>query len=176
MIRTLSIYTRNGDNGCTDTIDRKNISKSDLVIRLMGMIDELSSHLGLAKALLCGNIPSDDIEKIQGVLSLLMGELAGAKLFIGREDIILLEKMCDKYCPVFPDKFILPGKNVVSAQLDISRTVARRAEIEAVCCEIKNKNILAYLNRVSDAIYAMARYCESKESGILCSQSNAEAK
>ena len=162
----MSIYTKNGDAGLTDTIDRKNISKSDLLIELIGTIDELSSHLGLAKALLCGNMPAADIEKIQRKLSLLMGELAGGKALIATEDIQFLEKICDRYCPEFPRKFILPGENAVSAQLDISRTVARRAERIAVRSEINNKNILAYLNRLSDAIYAMARYSEKKESEI----------
>jgi cob(I)alamin adenosyltransferase len=68
-----------------------------------------------------------------------------------------------------PDEFILPGETAGSAGLDLARTIVRRAEREAVALDrqdlVPDPEILRYLNRVSDLLYALARY-EEAERGI----------
>ena len=57
---------------------------------------------------------------------------------------------------------MLPGQNRISALLDVSRTVVRRAERRAITCDIKDSLAVAYLNRLSDLLWAMARWQEGE--------------
>ena len=61
-----------------------------------------------------------------------------------------------------PKEFVLPGQNRISALLDVSRTVVRRAERRAIACELDNSLAVAYLNRLSDLLWAMARWQEGE--------------
>ena len=59
-------------------------------------------------------------------------------------------------------EFVLPGQNRISALLDVSRTVVRRAERRAITCDIEDSLAVAYLNRLSDLLWAMARWQEGE--------------
>lgn len=156
------IYTGCGDGGYTDTICQR-LLKDDILIELLGTLDEATSLLGLAKAQMENESMKEDIETLQKKLMFLMGEVAGTKRKIEDEDITCCEKLCDKYGTSEIKEFVLPGGNIISARLDVARTVIRRAERVAVRLfrekEI-NKKIIVYLNRLSDLVYLMARSCE----------------
>lgn len=158
------LYTGFGDSGYTQILNNKHISKSDCVIELLGTIDEFTSVLGLAKAYSADKALIDDIELIQKKLISIMGEISGGKPSVTDECIKYIEAMCDKYSDGGITEFALPGKNIVSAQLDVARCVIRRAERTAVKASqtgrIK-KILLVYINRLSDTVYAMARYAET---------------
>ena len=161
------LYTGYGDSGYTRILNNKHISKSDSVIDLLGTIDEFTSVLGLAKAYSSDKMLISDIELIQKKLISVMGEISGGKQSVTDECITYIEKMCDKYFGEGITEFALPGKNSVSAQLDVARCIIRRAERIAVKVSQTGrmkKTLLVYINRLSDAIYAMARYAE-KENG-----------
>lgn len=157
------LYTGAGDGGYTGILNNRHISKSDYLIELLGTIDEFTSALGTAKAYSSDKTLIDDIELIQKKLVSIMGEIAGGNVSVADECITYAEKMCDKYFGDGFSEFVLPGKNIVSAQLDVARCVVRRAERIAVKVSqtgrIK-KTLLVYLNRLSDVVYAMARYAE----------------
>ncbi len=164
------LYTGYGDSGHTQTLNNKHISKSDSVIELLGTIDEFTSFLGAAKAYSADRELISDIELIQKKLISVMGEISGGKRSVTEECITYAEQMCDKYFDENITEFALPGKNIVSAQLDIARCVIRRAERVAVKVSQTgriSKLLLIYINRLSDAVYAMARYAEKESAPAL---------
>ena len=151
-----SIYTKSGDDGFCDIVGKR-LPKSDLVIELLGDLDELNSFLGLAKAHQTDEELKNEIEKIQMCLIPIMGEIAG-----GAEAVIsvdCLEALCDKYFCEELVRFSVPGKTKASAYLDVARTVARRAERKATVV-LKKSATVPWLNRLSDVLFAMARYTE----------------
>lgn len=160
-----NLYSGFGDNGYTQTCNNRHIQKTDLIIELLGTLDEFTSVLGVAKTYACDKSLFSDIELVQKKLVSVMGEVAGAEQSVTADCISTVEKMCDKYCPESVSEFCLPGTNPLSAQLDVARTVMRRAERIAVKTyqlgRVSN-SLLVYFNRLSDLIFAMARYSEKK--------------
>lgn len=160
------LYTGFGDKGYTQTANSRHISKSDTIIELLGTVDEFTSQLGAAKAYTSDNALAADIEQIQKKLISVMGEIAGGAQSVTEECAARLEQMCDKYSGGALGEFTLPGKNIVSAQLDIARTVVRRAERIAVKAaqtgRVKN-TLLVYINRLSDVMYAMSQYAAKEQ-------------
>jgi len=164
----MSIYTKKGDNGVTSLMNTSNVLKSDDRIQLLGNIDELTSNLGLIKA----SYPRVDIRKnIEQVQKNLMTIMAGIADQYNRDyklnenEIVELEKEIDRLGALFPELkgFVLPGGNKLSAQIDVARTVARRAErwMSLVAKKHTVDSIARrYLNRLSDYLYMVARYTD----------------
>lgn len=149
------IYTKKGDKGFTKTF-HGSISKSDQLAITLGTIDELNSWIGV-----CGQ--DKELHRIQTNLMTINSILAGSKKYKFRGlEIKRLEILIDKLQAELPElkNFIYPV-----GFLQIARAVCRRAEREVVALEIKNKNILKYINRLSDALFVMARY-QNQQSGI----------
>ncbi len=160
------LYTGFGDKGYTQTINNKHISKSDPVIELLGTIDEFTSVLGVAKAHSHDKDLIFDIELVQKKLVSIMGEISGGAKSVTQDCIKAVESLCNKYYDDSVKEFILPGKNLVSAQLDVARAVIRRGErvgVKAMQIGRINNLLVTYINRLSDLIYAMARYAEKEE-------------
>ncbi len=156
------LYTGNGDNGYTQTLQNRHISKSDVLIDLIGTLDEFSSCLGVAKVHTADKKLIDDIELLQKKLISIMGELAGGGISVTDECIKTVEKMTDSYGGAF-EGFSIPGKNCAAAFLDLARCIVRRAERLAakVLKQGRMRGItFVYLNRASDLVYAMSRYAE----------------
>ena len=175
------IYTKKGDDGTTSLWYGGRVPKTDLRTEAYGVIDEAGSALGLARAL-CG---PDDAEIAAEVLALQNGLfVAGAELATAREAAERLEdgvsrvtaEMVDALDAVIdrfmdrvelPPKFVIPGGTQLSAALDVARAVIRRAERRVV--ELKesdglaSEDVLRYLNRASDAAYAIARFADVAE-------------
>ena len=189
----MNIYTKGGDKGITNLIHTKNVSKSDDRIQLVGSIDELTSHLGLVKTLLrkqkggaagAGGRTADGFavqakrtlelfEEIQQTLITVMAGIAdpyNKDYKIGDGKTETLEAEIDRLEALFerPKRFILPGQNRLSAEIDIARTVARRAERALASVSVKfgsDNGTKKYMNRLADYLYVLARYEDAKESG-----------
>jgi cob(I)alamin adenosyltransferase len=154
----MTISTRNGDAGETSLGDGSRVQKDDLVISLIGAIDECQAHVGAARAISYSRAISDKILYIERELGLLMGHIAryegcecpSIELIDGV--IAEAESKMEKF------DFLLPGESQLSADLHIARTVARRAERLAVILfrngQIGN-DVMRYLNRLSDYFYAL---------------------
>lgn len=164
----MKFYTGSGDQGYTNTIDREKLQKSDLKIHLLGTMDEFTSLLGLAKSLIDDQLIRKDIVDIQYKLIGLNAEIAGGRTFATSEIVRETEMLIDSYQQQVGsfEGFTIPGDFPSAAALDVARAVVRRAERIAV--ELKqeqglNEYILVYLNRLSDLIYAIARFMDYKE-------------
>ena len=165
----MNIYTKNGDKGTTDLIRTKNVSKSDDRIQLVGTIDELTSHLGVVKTMLTDENAIRTLESIQGTLITVMAGVAdpfNREYKISDEKTESLEAEIDRMEALFerPKKFILPGGNPLSAQIDVARTVARRAERALALVSVKfgaDTGTKKYMNRLADYLYVLARYMDA---------------
>jgi len=169
--RLSKIVTRTGDAGTTGLGDGSRVTKDSLRIETMGQVDELNSMIGL---LLTEEMP-DDIRqamlRVQHDLFDLGGELCMPGMnVIGEAHIGRLEDLVEQFnADLSPLKeFILPGGTRAAAVAHLARTVCRRAERDVTTLAQEEKvgaNALAYLNRLSDALFVMARY-ENHARGI----------
>ena len=162
----MNIYTRAGDTGRASTLTRRNIPKDSPVFAVLGTLDELSSAVGVAKT----QAPqlTEVLEQIQRDLIGVCGELAGGEKFAKPDRVVCLEKAIDAAAAQTPEfsGFVLPGGTPGGAALDLARTVARRAERCAVTASQTGgitRDMLAWLNRLSDLLYVLARLCDRGE-------------
>ena len=170
----MKIYTKTGDKGTTALFGGSRVEKDSLKVEAYGTVDELISFMGVAFAEANDKDEKEAIESIQKKLFVLGAELASdekglsyLKEVITDEDIEKLESLIDKYMEkAGPFKgFVTPGKDKVSAALHVARTVARRAERRIATLskeEPIREELRMYINRLSDCLYAMARYEEEK--------------
>ena len=166
----MNIYTKNGDKGTTDLVRTKNVSKSDDRIGLVGTIDELTSHIGVVKTMLTDGETVRMLEKIQETLITVMADPYNREYHINDDKTQLLEEEIDRMEGLFdrPKKFILPGGTRLSAETDVARTVARRAERALASVGVKfgaDTGAKKYMNRLADYLYVLARYEDAKNSG-----------
>ncbi len=176
------LYTRKGDAGTTKDFksgpgERK--SKSSCQTESLGASDELNSFLGLAKIKAAsvawsveGKAPADIVWWIQDSLFSVQAELAGADKRVGQEKVTLMETWIDAMEKEMPPikTFFISGGTELAALFDVSRTLARKLERRVVggteTGEIKvGPATLAFLNRLSSLLYALARLSNHK-SGI----------
>ncbi|MEX2215237.1 MAG: cob(I)yrinic acid a,c-diamide adenosyltransferase [Phycisphaeraceae bacterium] len=169
----MKLYTRIGDDGTTRLFGNQIIEKDAPRVEAYGCVDELNSALGLAAA-------ASTFEPVTTVLTRLQNRLfdVGADLATPRKtdeadspasidrinsnDATELEQMIDAICePLAPMRnFILPGGSELAARLHLARTICRRAERACVTLsrtEPGLKDVVIFLNRVSDLLFALAR-------------------
>lgn len=165
----MSIYTRSGDGGETDIIGGKRILKSDKRICAMGAVSQVYSNIEAAIVFLKNDVPiiNEDLEKIFKTLLNCCYDLAldcNDNYKIKSEDIKFLEKRIDEYEKELStlNGFVRIGLCEASAFLNIAMTMTRWAERETVSLYNDNKNInknlMKYLNRLSDYLFCAARY------------------
>lgn len=168
-MKKYKVYTKGGDKGKTSLIGGKRVSKSHPRVEAYGTIDELNSYLGYLRSLTESGDLKADMVQIQNQLMRLSSWVAAVddktrrKLSgIEEEKIYFLEQKIDSMEEELPPllSFILPGGNPVVAVCHIARTVCRRAErrvleIEGMLDE--NPLVVAYLNRLSDYLFVLAR-------------------
>ncbi|MEO8638150.1 MAG: cob(I)yrinic acid a,c-diamide adenosyltransferase [Candidatus Taylorbacteria bacterium] len=178
------LYTRKGDKGTTRLFDCPNgmrMSKSEIVFEALGTLDELNSSIGYAKALSKKGSTTVSIEtkkvsyeaileKLQQNLFCIQAELAGAKTSLTKEHITFLEQVIYEIETVLPPitSFKIAGGGDTGAYLDITRTIARRAERLVVTVRDKKGNKVSdlsiqFLNRLSSVLYALARFANYQE-------------
>lgn len=176
--RDTKIYTKKGDTGETGLGDNRRVSKSSPRIETLGALDELNSHLGLALAMLP---PSSDIRRtippIQHLLLTIGSHIAvpsdADEKYRNRvpkfpvdftQD---LEKAIDAWWAQLPPltTFVLPGGTPAAAALHLARAAARRAERQVSgLTDPVDPIIRQFLNRLSDFLFAAARYANHEQS------------
>ncbi|MDI9473039.1 MAG: cob(I)yrinic acid a,c-diamide adenosyltransferase [Tissierellia bacterium] len=169
------IYTKGGDKGTTSLFDRVRVSKDDIRVESYGTVDELGAALGVAKNYTDEGMRKE-IEDIQHKLFTVAASLATkdqskVPVKITEEDISRLEQLIDKYMDAVVPRsdFILNGSTKAAGFLHLARTISRRAERRAISLSAQDEVcplVIKYLNRLSDAIYAMARYTEEGEASV----------
>ena len=169
------IYTRRGDDGSTGLFGGPRVRKDDLRVAAYGDVDELNSALGVAREEL---LPWADllavVDSLQSELFTLGSELAtpdaaAAPREVPRitpEHVARLEREIDRLTAELPEmrNFIMPGGSRAGAALHFCRTVCRRAE--RACVTLGAEPLpLAYLNRLSDLLFTMARAANLRAGG-----------
>lgn len=178
MPRLTKIYTKKGDEGTTQLSSGEHVAKDDPRVIAYGTVDELNSLLGVALAVGLDPSLQEALSRIQNELFHLGSDLS----FRGQPDqeraipqieahhVRKLEQLIDAMnAELGPLRnFILPGGSLGAAQLHVARTVCRRAERD-VTTLARNEPIgmfvSPYLNRLSDALFVMARY-ENLQRGV----------
>ena len=176
MVKLTRIYTRGGDKGETSLGDGRRVAKDDLRVEAYGTVDETNGMIGLAR-LHCTDLSDIDAQlgRIQNDLFDLGADLCvpgesrkdDGALRIVQSQIDRLEAeidtMNEQLAPL--NSFILPGGSPAAAHLHFARTVARRAE-RLICALARDEAInplaIAYINRLSDHLFVLARYVNGK--------------
>jgi len=169
--RLSKIYTRTGDKGETGLGDGSRVNKDDIRIEAFGTVDELNSVIGMVLAHELPDMLSTCLTDVQHRLFDLGGELSipGYKT-ISDSDVSQLETQLDTLNEDLPalKEFILPAGGHATSHCHLARTVCRRAERRATTlareAEI-NPAAIAYLNRLSDLLFVMARVLARVENG-----------
>jgi cob(I)alamin adenosyltransferase len=188
------IYTRKGDDGTTSLWYGGRVAKADPRPEAYGTIDEAASALGVARAL-CGFEDSElagDILRLQDDLFIAAAELATAPEASERlvdgvsrvtpEMTAELEEVIDRHMArvELPPKFVIPGGTQLSAQLDLARAVIRRAERRVVALDreepLASDELRRFLNRASDAAFAMARAADVDDPELFAGRERQEPK
>ncbi len=172
---TPRIYTKKGDDGTTGLLFGGRVRKDSWRIELNGAVDEAQAAIGMARAeTAAGSEANERLTSLARDLYVLMAEVATApenraKLAAGStlvtaDMVTALEAGIDDLLARFdmPSDFTVPGENRVAAALDLARTVVRRAERIAVAEPLEGSHVVAYLNRLSDLLWAMARWQEGE--------------
>jgi cob(I)alamin adenosyltransferase len=166
----MKIYTRTGDAGETALFDGSRVSKADARVDAYGHIDELNAVLGQARAAGVDAALDAWLEHLQRDLFALGALLADpasriaarvTKATLGPADTARLEHWIDEAEAELPPlrRFVLPGGGTAAAALHLARTVCRRAErhIVALGPGAVDADLLAYVNRLSDLLFVLAR-------------------
>ena len=174
----MQIYTRTGDDGTTGLFFGGRVRKDDPRPEAYGTVDEAQAAIGWARATAnaaatATSAELDDIlVHIERDLWVLMAELATLpanehKLVAGKsrvtaEMVDAIEPLIDEATARFemPHDFVIPGGTTVAAALDVARTIVRRAERAALVVATSESHAVPYLNRLSDLLWALARWQE----------------
>jgi cob(I)alamin adenosyltransferase len=174
----MKIYTRKGDDGTTGLLFGGRTAKTSAAVAAIGSVDEAQAALGLVRAEVEeGSELGDLLVKLERDLYVLMAELATAesnrpKLVPGTTLVTAsmvdavearIDELTGRFAPL--RDFVIPGHDRVSAGLDMARTVIRRAERDVVAArggdQWADSRVGAYLNRLSDLVWTMARWQEA---------------
>jgi cob(I)alamin adenosyltransferase len=179
----MSIYTRAGDDGTTGLFFGGRVRKDDPAPRAYGAVDEAQAALGLARAEAVRGSELDTLLiRLEHDLYVCMAELATApanrrKLKEGTTLVTAamvadLEPLIDDLLARFPmpTDFVIPGQNRAGAALDLARTIVRRAERDSLVVVVEGSHVVAYLNRLSDLLWAMARWQEDDAPRLLAKE------
>jgi len=171
----MRIYTRKGDDGTTGLLYGGRVRKDDPAPAAYGEVDEAQAVLGVARADCERGSELDELlVAIERDLWVLMADLATDpsnrhKLVAGTslvtdEMVERLERTIDDLSARFepPTEFVVPGQNRIAAQLDVARTVVRRAERQSLAAAAPDSRAVHYLNRLSDLLWTMARWQEGE--------------
>lgn len=193
MLKINRVYTKSGDAGMTSVLGGKRLPKDSPRIEAYGSVDELSSTVGLLRALILREATqssahkgdttaqfgaiSQQLAQIQNKLFDIGSDLATptevkkeGRVAIHAADVSHLEAAMDQWTPQLPEltSFVLPGGGLLSAQAHVARTVCRR--IERLVLTFSREEtvaplILIYFNRLSDYFFVLSRYA-----GLLCGE------
>ena len=174
MVKLNKIYTRTGDAGTTGLVDGSRLPKHDVRMEAIGAVDEANSALGLAAAILGDNDHAQQLFRIQNDLFDLGADLATPATedddFAPSEMVLRMVAAHTEWLEQAIDaananlepltSFVLPGGSEASARLHLARAATRRAEraMTAMAEQLRtNPQALAYINRLSDYLFVLAR-------------------
>lgn len=179
MVKLNKIYTRTGDAGTTGLVDGSRLPKHAPRMQAVGDVDEANSAIGLAVIAMGEGLEAGWLTTIQNDLFDLGADLATPippgddepwALRIVPAQVKRLEDQIDamnaSLAPL--DSFILPGGSAASATVHLARAVTRRAERSATAAAADvalNPHALAYLNRLSDLLFVLARRLNGNGAG-----------
>ena len=177
MVKINKVYTRMGDGGNTSLVGGRTVSKDDPRVETFGTVDELNAVLGIVRCYNTEKPPSPRRDGFDAILQSIQHRLfdLGAELathpddryegqrLISEADVTWLEQVIDIMNAELPplDSFVLPGGGAVNSFLHQARAVCRRGERIAVTLSHKEEvgaQALAYLNRLSDALFVFSRW------------------
>lgn len=163
------IYTGRGDQGQTQLLSGETVGKDDARVKTYGALDELQSHLGMARALTKQETVwaaiiysiQEDIIVANSELALAPDALSQLGRRLGTEDIGRLEGWIDEFSSMYdlPRHFVVPGRSADSAAMHIARAVCRRCERLIVTLNRATDvhgDLLVYFNRLSDLLFVLA--------------------
>ena len=182
MVKLNRIYTRTGDDGSTGLVDGSRLPKHSARMEAIGAVDEANSALGLAAVALTDSDHADAVFRIQNDLFDLGADLATPAtagedfapsemvLRIVAGQVAWLEQTIDAATAQLEPltSFILPGGTEAAARLHVARAAARRAEraMTALAADTPtNPQALAYINRLSDYLFVLARLANEGGAG-----------
>tara|TARA_B100002049_G_scaffold29669_1_gene19512 strand:- start:1154 stop:1732 length:579 start_codon:yes stop_codon:yes gene_type:complete len=174
LVKLNKIYTRTGDAGTTGLVDGSRLPKHDARMEAIGAVDEANSALGLAAAILGDNEHAQQLFRIQNDLFDLGADLATPATedddFAPSEMVLRMVAAQTEWLEQAIDaananlepltSFVLPGGSEASARLHLARAATRRAEraMTAMAEQLRtNPQALAYINRLSDYLFVLAR-------------------
>jgi len=169
--RLSKIYTRTGDKGTTAIAEGARVDKDSARIEAIGTVDELNSLLGVVLAQAIPEAVHDCLTRVQNDLFDLGGELAmPGHDAIAEAYVTRLENELDGFNAELPmlKEFILPAGGPATSACHVARSVCRRAERRMVSLqriETINPQALAYINRLSDLLFVIARILARHENG-----------
>jgi len=178
--KTMSIVTKTGDQGETSLMYGRRVPKTDARVEAYGAVDELTTSLGVARAICNDKFVTEQIFAIQKELINVMGELStlpedrqrylkdGFQItdvkMVDRITAVIVDLEKDK--SLFPKDWVIPGGNTLSAAIDVARTTCRRAERRVIALtktdQTLNPELVRYLNRLSDLCWILARATEAR--------------
>jgi len=166
----MTIYTGRGDEGLTDLRDRSRVSKTNVRIEAYGVVDEANSLIGRARPTGYGDV-DDWLAGVQNHLHIIQAEFSMPEAddpSIEKSHVEAIEGWIDTADKELDPltEFILPGGSDSGAALHHARSVTRRAErraVELANNEPINAEALAYLNRLSDALFTFARLVNARD-------------
>tara|TARA_Y100000768_G_scaffold88688_1_gene63680 strand:- start:1876 stop:2412 length:537 start_codon:yes stop_codon:yes gene_type:complete len=163
----MKIYTRTGDNGKTSLLSGKRVNKHSKRIVAYGSIDELNSIMGVIRDFSPKKY-KNEIFIIQNKLMNIASQLSNDKNYknipnISKKDTEFLENAIDRMTSKLDPlkNFIIPGGNKLVSFTHLARCVCRRAEVKITRLKEKdglNKEILLFINRLSDYLFTLARF------------------
>lgn len=175
----MRIYTRRGDDGTTGLFHGGRVAKDAPGPSAYGAVDEAISALGVARAEAERSSELDELLiRLERELFVVGAELAtepqrrqqleDGTSRVTEEMVAALEPLIDEYTSRYepPREFVLPGETRIAAALDLARTIVRRAERAAVSATragwLDASHVVAYLNRLADLVYTLARWQEGE--------------
>ena len=183
----MKIYTRAGDDGTTGLLYGGRVAKDSPLPVAYGTVDEAQAAIGMARAEAARGGELDSLLiRLEHDLWVVMAELATDparhdRLQAGKSRttsamVEALETLIDDVGERFelPTEFVVPGQNRVSAQLDVARTVVRRAERAALGAAVDGSHVIPYLNRLSDLLWTLARWQEGSALSVRTAPSSTD--
>lgn len=168
----MKVYTKTGDSGKTSLYTGERVEKGCARIESLGLLDEFQATLGVARAHASRGSVKRVLEKVETDLIAMMVEVASSSFEprITASRVSEIESLIDSFSEEAGVEFewMIPGKTVGEAHLNLARTVCRRAEryLHAHAEEVApNQQTMIYLNRTSDLLYVLARL-EAKEFSV----------
>jgi cob(I)alamin adenosyltransferase len=160
------LYTKKGDRGATSLYSGRRAAKFDSRVAAIGDLDELSASIGMARI---AYPPANELlrsaqHSLYLVSAIVSGEDRPIEMVFDEAEVGILESEIDRLTAELPElrEFIIPGEAEPSCRLHVARAITRRAErgIAALTEPTPPDAILAYLNRLSDLLFALARQAD----------------